>query len=55
MRYFLGRFQWSLASSSLLAQLSSHTVDVTKDLSDSDKVFLEDFQVASYLALEVNI
>ncbi|KAG1875607.1 ER-golgi trafficking TRAPP I complex 85 kDa subunit-domain-containing protein [Suillus subalutaceus] len=29
-----------------LAQLSSHTVDITTDPSNSDKVFLEDFQVA---------
>ncbi|KAG0696032.1 ER-golgi trafficking TRAPP I complex 85 kDa subunit-domain-containing protein [Suillus ampliporus] len=46
VRYFLGLLRWSSASSSPLAQLSNHTVDITKDPSNSDKVFLEDFQVA---------
>ncbi|KAG2075048.1 hypothetical protein BDR04DRAFT_1006461 [Suillus decipiens] len=46
VRHLLGLLQWSSASSSPLARLSSHTVDITKDPSDSDKVFLEDFQVA---------
>lgn len=46
VRHFLGLLRWSSASSSPLAQLSSHTVDITKDPGNSDKVFLEDFQVA---------
>jgi len=46
VRHFLGLLRWSSASSSPLAQLSSHTADLTKDPSNSDKVFLEDFQVA---------
>lgn len=46
VRHFLGLLRWSSASSSPLARLSSHTVDITKDPSSSDKVFLEDFQVA---------
>lgn len=46
VRHFLGLLRWSSASSSPLARLSSHTVDITKDPSNSDKVFLEDFQVA---------
>ncbi|KAG2369466.1 ER-golgi trafficking TRAPP I complex 85 kDa subunit-domain-containing protein [Suillus spraguei] len=46
VRHLLGLLRWSSASSSPLARLSSHTMDITKDPSDSDKVFLEDFQVA---------
>lgn len=46
VRHFLGLLRWSSASSSPLAQLSSHAVDITKDPGNSDKVFLEDFQVA---------
>ncbi|OJA16247.1 hypothetical protein AZE42_00079 [Rhizopogon vesiculosus] len=46
VRCFLGLLRWSSASSSPLAQLSTRTMDSTKDPSNSDKVFLEDFQVA---------
>lgn len=46
VRCFLSLLRWSSASTSPLAQLSNRTVDNTKDPSNSDKVFLEDFQVA---------
>ncbi|KAG1867623.1 hypothetical protein C8R48DRAFT_772112 [Suillus tomentosus] len=50
LRALLYTVQWestlTIASSSPLAHLSSHTVDITKDPGNSDKVFLEDFQVA---------
>ncbi|KAF9244569.1 ER-golgi trafficking TRAPP I complex 85 kDa subunit-domain-containing protein [Melanogaster broomeanus] len=46
VKFFLGLLRWSSASSSPLAKLNHDSRDGNQEISNSDKVFLEDFRVA---------